>query len=97
MTNSYLKVTHGYEFWNWPAATIWLRYLLEGSPEQYLSAEWLKTRLPEHEAYTNSQLIPGMARIQADVAEMRRREFWKGLEDRRPRATVMAFPRKQSA
>lgn len=76
---------------------IWLRYLMDGSPDQYLSAEWLKTRLAEHEAYTDSQLIPGMARIQTDVAGMRRRDFWKAWEARRPRATVTAFPRKQTA
>jgi hypothetical protein len=65
------------------------RWLLDGSDEQTMPDAWMRDRLPEYLAYTRTQLDQG--RVVTDSAEMRRRAFWKRLEQQASRKPVLAF------
>jgi len=64
------------KFWSW---------LVIGSDVQTLSKHWLQNKMPEHDAWTQSQQLPGMALIVSDTKSMERQRFWERLAGQTPR------------
>ena len=68
--------------------TRWLDYLLHGSDEMTMPRHWLADveRLASYEAWTARE--NASAYVVADVAEMRRRAFWKNLDAKKQPPTA---------
>lgn len=64
------------KFWSW---------LINGSDVQTLSKHWLKNKMPEHDAWTQSQQLPGMALIVSDIKSTNRQRFWERLAEQKSR------------
>ena len=62
--------------------TLW-NWLVTGSAEQTMSKHWMRDKMPEHDAWTRNQQLPGMALIVADTRAMQRRAFWVRLAEKK--------------
>lgn len=72
-----------------------VRYLLNGSDDQYMHPEWLQERMAEHDTWTRSQADPRLAIVVSDSAAMARRNFWKCMAEKQQRL-VTKFPRRMA-
>lgn len=64
--------------------TLW-NWLVTGSAEQTMSKHWMRNKMPEHDAWTRNQQLPGMALIVSDTNAMERKQFWARLAAQKPR------------